>query len=128
MMNSEARKRQDPATAPIPAPVDSGATGRLSEAEDRFENHLRWHFNVVAEEGKGSAYIGLGIANAKLHLADLVREHTDRALAEIEEIVYNSGPLDHSAGCDSHHGEYPCNCLLSLLYAALRAARQERDR
>jgi IS30 family transposase len=45
--------------------TDTPEGGRLTEAErTEFENRLRWHLDVVAEQGKGSSYISLAVINA----------------------------------------------------------------
>lgn len=67
---------------PTPAGAQAGserASGAVLSKRARFENQLRWHFNVVAEEGKGSAYISIGIANALRDMEAILRETAERA-------------------------------------------------
>lgn len=54
------------------------------EEREHIENRLRWHFNVVAAEGKGSIYASLGIDNAVL---DVERILAAREQALREEIA-----------------------------------------
>lgn len=85
-------------------------------AAERFENRLRWHFNLVAEEGKGSAYITTGIRNAQRDLDCAVTA----ALAEVERRL-------EERFCDgSRTGDY--NGGLTGAIRIVRDYRQEQDR
>lgn len=76
--------------------TDERAQVRLSEeARERFENKLRWHFNVAAEEGKGSVYISLGIENAVSDVEAILTERLAGVWAladEWEATVYKLPP------------------------------------
>ena len=125
--NSEARKRlieaqeraECPLSQPIPAPVDSGAIGRLNEAEraalvdsfrasTRSPEHLAFLVEPVVER--------------------IVREHTDRALAEVESVVasrreaFLSSPNLDPAWIAGWHS------AVDDVTNSVRAARQEQGR
>ena len=81
--NSEARKRlieaqqraECPLSHPIPAPVDSGAIGQLNDDEADRVLEAVWSWEE-ADEGVMAEEVVLPVVDA------IVREHTDRALAE----------------------------------------------
>lgn len=79
MTNSEARKRHQtartPASGPNTAPVDSGAIGRLNErqrAEIGWAVERDWQLRDQRDDWDGLYAV----------VERIVREHTDRALAE----------------------------------------------
>lgn len=88
----DARERQQTAQAPVSrpnaAPVDSGAIGRLSErqrAEIGWAVERDWQLRDQRDDWDG------------LHAAveRIVREHTDRALAEAWDEGYSCGLGDY---------------------------------
>lgn len=142
----DARKRQQetqaPLSQPIPAPVDSGAIGRLNEAlaahgliydhrcYPAYECECGWHGaigdNGGPEDGtKDNA--DAWRAHVAAGLAAIVREHTDRALAEVESVVasrreaFLSSPNLDPAWIAGWHS------AVDDVTNSVRAARQELD-
>lgn len=58
-----------------------------AEEREWFENHLRWHFNAVAEEGKGSGYATAGVLNAVLDVERIVAAREQALREEIRALV-----------------------------------------
>lgn len=101
-----------------------------TDERERFANRLRWHFNVVADEGRGSAYTSLGVENALLdfdrlagRLADaeahartgwaLYSDHVDRhnterlhlqaVIAELKSLLRRACEADAREDCSFDH-------------------------
>lgn len=94
---------------PIPAPVDSGTIGRLNDAETDRVLEAVWSWEE-ADEGVMAEEVVLPVVD------EIVREHTDRALAEVEQRI-NAIPYSTSASFNTGR-----NTALAIV----RAARQEQ--
>lgn len=94
-------------SCPTPASADTGQDDWREDFRANLRQNLGYRAWVIEDTMVG-------------HVERIL---SDR-LAAVEEVWANSGPLDHSAGCDSHHGEYPCNCIVRDLRAALATAEQ----
>ncbi|WP_436702443.1 hypothetical protein [Nocardioides sp. BYT-33-1] len=132
---------------PIPAPVDSGTIGRLNEAvrgvlvetfarevygrvmEATADRWRQWRYLTEAAKERYRAEAAEAMAEALgPALADLLREHTDRALAEVEQRIASSvSPnfaLRHDGSEDPQAAAYVEG--LHDAHEIVRAARQEQ--
>lgn len=93
----------------------------LTEAErESVESTLRWHFNVVAEDGKDSAYISVGIANALRRVESIIAARLAEGTAERDALrarIEAVGRLVDEGWGDFHDTEVTVN--LPAVRAAL---------
>lgn len=123
--DSDEPRHQAPATAPIPAPVDSGTIGRLTEGE-RYAIEVA----LCALTGVPAPKVVSDLSGVPTPLdaiiAAIVRAHVTAALAEVEARIEH-GP--HRLG---HNVSVVCSCVrCEATHACLtivRAARQEQGR
>lgn len=119
---------QTPASQPIPAPVDSGAIGRLNEAE-RAALRLQVRQALVTSwrDEYSVATVVAGITEClEDYLADLVREHTERALAEVERTLEAvRGLLEPHRSVDAISG---CACEVAPVHIRAKDLRAILDR
>lgn len=119
----DARKRQQeaqaPASQPIPAPVDSGAIGRLNETQER---RILRHMPAWTP--------GHVLADLLADVSEVVREHTDRALAEVERAIATSVSPNFALRRDGSEDPQAAAYVEGLhdAHEIVRAARQEQGR
>lgn len=74
----------------------------LTEAErESIESTLRWHFNVVAEDGKDSSYISVGISNA-LRRTEVILAARLAEVTPVEVGAYGQAMAEISAMRNAH--------------------------